>query len=184
MAANSEKDFSAQAAGLAPVPFAVGFNRNNGESFVYGCVIFGILVAVIGVVAQVPYLTLVSVVPVGIAYWHYPMIEKDLPQLGANNGGLFVERIGQLNWSAIRKIDLKRTSVRNILLVRLEILLSCPLEEAVVQAHTFPMWKNFMMRNWKKTRQENGTALIAVDLHTLTGDPEEILSRIRAFRSA
>jgi hypothetical protein len=184
MAANSEKDISAQAAGLAPAPFAIGFNRNNGESFVYGCLVFGILISVVGVAAQVPYLALGSVIPVGIAYWHYPMIEKGLPQLGANSSGLFVERIGQISWSAIRDIKLKQTSVRNIMLFRLEVLLNRPVEDAVTQAHTFPLWKNFMMRNWKKTRQKDGETLIAIDLHTLTGDPDDILSRIRAFKSA
>ena len=136
----------------------------------------------IGAVGGLPLLALASLAPFGIAYWHYPMIEKGKPQLGANEEGLYVERIGFIDWAAIRMTDVKRTSVRNIELVRLDVLLTRSLDDAVTKAQTFPVWKKFMMRNWKRTPREHGRELLAINLHTLAADPEEILSRIRAFK--
>jgi hypothetical protein len=167
-----------------PEPFAVGFNRSQSESIVYGSLVLGILFAVIGAVGSLPLLALAALAPLGIAYWHYPMIEKGIPQLGANEDGLYVERIGFIDWAAIGTADIKRTSVRSIELVRLDVLLTRSLEDAVEKAQTVPVWKKFMMRNWKRTRREHGQDLIAINLHTLAADPEEILSRIRAFMFA
>lgn len=114
-----------------PVPFAIGYNRSQGEGLVYGCMLLGLIMVVVGIAADLPLLSLAALVPLGIAYWHYPMVEKGHPQLGANEDGLFVERIGFINWAAVHEIDIKRTSVRNIILVRLEIQLNCPLKEAI-----------------------------------------------------
>lgn len=182
MAAKKEAVKQEESVKPTPVPFTVGFNRSQSESIVYGSLILGILFAVIGIVGNLPLLALAALAPLAIAFWHYPMIEKGKPQLGANEDGLYVERIGFIDWAAIRMTDVKRTSVRNIELVRLDVLLTRSLDDAVTKAQTFPVWKKFMMRNWKRTPREHGRELIAINLHTLAADPEEILSRIRAFK--
>lgn len=182
MAAKTEAVSKEETAKPEPVPFTVGFNRGQSEGIVYGSLLLGILFAVIGIVGGLPLLAVAAIAPLGIAYWHYPMIEKGRPQLGANEDGLYVERIGFIDWAAIRMTDVKRTSVRNIELVRLDVLLTRPLDNAVTKSQTFPVWKKFMMRNWKRTPREHGRELIAINLHTLAADPEEILSRIRAFK--
>lgn len=182
MAANSEKEISDPVAGFAPASFAVGFDRKQGESFVYGCVVFTILVAVVGVAAQVPYLALGSLVPLAIAYWHYPMIEKGLPQLAADRSGLFVERLGLIDWAAIQGFDLRKTSVRNIILVKLDIGLNRPVDQAVIRPHQVPFWKKVMMRNWKINHGGDKNC-VTVELHPLVGSPEEILSRLQTFKS-
>lgn len=166
----------------AAVPFTVSFNRSQSEVIVYGCLALGILFAAIGVFTGVHLLTLAAIAPIAMAYWHYPMIEKGKPQLGANEEGLYVERIGFIDWSAIRMTDVKRKTVRNIEQVRLDVLLTRPLDNALTRAQPFPFWKKYMKRNWKRSRREHGRELIAIDLHTLAADPDEILSRIRAFK--
>ncbi|MCV0428936.1 MAG: hypothetical protein K5905_26070, partial [Roseibium sp.] len=131
---------------------------------------------------DIPLLALAAIAPLAMAYWHYPMVERGKPQLGANEEGLYVERIGFIDWAAIRMTDVKRTTVRNMELVSLDVLLTRPLENAVSQAQSFSIWKKFMMRNWKRTPREHGRELIAINLHTLAADPDEILNRIRAFK--
>ncbi|GAB4516125.1 MAG: hypothetical protein Tsb0019_15330 [Roseibium sp.] len=182
MAARKEAETGGESTRPAPVPFTVGFNRSQSEGLVYGSLILGLIFAVIGIAGGLPLLTLAALAPLGIAYWHYPMIERGRPQLGANEEGLYVERIGFIDWSAIRMTDVKRTSVRNIELVRLDVLLTRPLDDAVTRAQSFPVWKKFMMRNWKRSPREHGRELIAINLHTLAADPDEILERIRAFK--
>jgi hypothetical protein len=182
MAAKTEAETPEETAKPVPTPFTVGFNRGQSEGIVYGCALLGVLFAVIGLVGDLPLLALAGAAPLAMAYWHYPMIEKGKPQLGANEEGLYVERIGFIDWAAIRMTDVKRTSARNMELVRLDVLLTRPLENAVTKAQSFPLWKKFMMRNWKRTPREHGRELIAINLHTLAADPDEILSRIRAFK--
>jgi len=167
----------------AAVPFTVSFNRRQSEGIVFGCALLGLAFAAAGLAGGLPLLALAALAPFAIAYWHYPMVEKGKPQLGANEEGLYVERIGFIDWAAIRMMDVKRTSVRNIELVRLDVLLTRPLDAAVAKAQTFPIWKKIMMRNWKRIKREHGRELIEIDLHTLSADPDEILSRIRAFKA-
>ncbi|GAA0778181.1 hypothetical protein E1180_06610 [Roseibium denhamense] len=166
----------------APKPFTVGFNRRTSEGLFYGCIGIGIVFAAVSVVGGLPLLAPAAIAPFAMAYWHFPMIEKGKPQLGANEEGLYVERIGFIDWSAIRMTDVHRTKVRNNEQVKLHVLLTRSLEDAVSQAQTCPFWKKFMMRNWKRTPREHGRELIAINLHTLEADPEEILSRIRTFK--
>lgn len=182
MAAKTEADQPEENSKPVPMPFTVGFNHGQSAGIVYGSALLGVLFAVIGLVAGLPLLALAGLAPLAMAYWHYPMIEKGKPQLGANEEGLYVERIGFIDWAAIRMTDVKRTSARNMELVRLDVLLTRPLENAVSKAQSFPLWKKFMMRNWKRTPREHGRELIAINLHTLAADPDEILSRIRAFK--
>lgn len=182
MAADKEAEKHEDSERQEPVPFTVGFNRSQSEGLVYGSLLLGLIFAAIGIAGGMPLLAVASLAPIAIAYWHYPMIEKGRPQLGANEDGLYVERIGFIDWAAIRMTDVKRTSVRNIDVIRLDVLLTRPLDNAVVKSQTVPFWKKFMMRNWKLTPREHGRELIAVNLHTLAADPDEILTRIRAFK--
>lgn len=180
--ATTEKNIAEENEKPAPVPFTVSYNRQQSESIFYGCLVLGACFAAVGVAGGLPLLAFASLAPFAFAYWHFPMIEKGKPQLGANEEGLYVERIGFIDWAAIRMTDVKRTSVRNIELVRLDVLLTRPLDAATAKAQTFPFWKKFMMRNWKRIKREHGRELIEIDLHTLSANPDEILSRIRAFK--
>ncbi|WP_395174323.1 hypothetical protein [Roseibium alexandrii] len=166
----------------APAPFTIGYDRRNSEAIVYGCMLLAGLFAVVSVVSGMYLLLFAALGPAVIAYWHFPMLEKKRPQLGANEDGLFVDRIGFIDWGAIRMIDLTRTSVRSIELIKLNVLLTRPLEDAVTQGQYTPLWKRFTMRNWKRSKREHGRELISVNLHTLVGDPDEVLTRIRTFK--
>ncbi|PVB62993.1 hypothetical protein [Labrenzia sp. 011] len=166
----------------AAMPFTVSFNRSQSEVIFYGCLVLGVVFAAISAFTGIYLLAMAAAAPIVIAYWHYPMIERGKPQLGANEEGLYVERIGFIDWSAIRMTDVKRKTVRNVEQVRLDVLLTRPLDNAVTRAQSAPFWKKYMKRNWKRSRREHGRELIAIDLHTLAADPDEILDRIRAFK--
>lgn len=165
-----------------PRPFAIGYIKSNGEAIVYGGLMFGLGFVVLGLFGGIKPMALLAIVPLLVALWHYPMIERKDPQLGANEEGMFVERIGFIDWSAIRHMELARTSVRSIELVTLEVDLTRPLPDAVRQKHMFPLWKSAMTRNWRVLRKADGTDHLTVRLNTLDGAPEEILARLQAYR--
>jgi len=166
----------------APSPFTIGYERRNSEVIVYGCAFVVVMFTVIGIVTGTYLLFFAALGPAAIAYWHFPILERNRPQLGANEEGLFVDRIGFIDWGAIRMIDVNRTKVRSNTLVKLNILLTRPLENAVTHGQHTPLWKRFTLRNWKRSKREHGRELIAINLHTLVGDPDEVLSRIRSFK--
>lgn len=165
-----------------PRPFAVGYKKASGEAIVYGGLLFGLGFVVLGLFGDIKPLALLAVVPLVIAFCNYPLIDSKQPQLGANDDGLFVERVGFIDWANIRAMELSRTAVRSIELVTLEIDLTRPLAEAVRKRQVFPLWKTVMVRNWRMRRNPDGTDHLAVRLNTLTGDADEILSRLKAYR--
>ncbi len=167
-----------------PRPFAVGYPKSSGEAIVYGGLLFGAGFVILGLFGGIKPMALLSIIPLLVAFWHYPLIDTGQPQLGANDDGLFVERIGFIDWAAVRNMQIARTSVRSIELITLEIDLTRPLSEAVEKKQLFPLWKSVMTRNWKAFRQPDGTDHLSVRLNTLTGDPDEILDRLRAYRPA
>lgn len=182
MAAIKQASAKEEVTKTEPVPFTVGFNRSQSQAIVFGCLLLGIVFAAIGLLGNMPLMLLAAAAPIASAYWYYPMVEKGKPQLGANEEGLYVERIGFIDWGAIRMTDVKRAKARNVEQVRLDVLLTRSLEAAVTNTQTVPVWKKYMMRNWKRTRREHGRELISVDLHTLDADPDEVFERIRAFK--
>ncbi|TYC52778.1 hypothetical protein FMN50_16415 [Rhodobacterales bacterium] len=184
MAAIREAEAKEEDKQTEPVPFTVSFNSTQSKGIVFGSLAIGIMFAAIGLIADIPLLILAAAAPLASAYWYYPMIETGRPQLGANEDGLYVERIGFIDWGAIRMTDVKRKKVRNVVeQIHLDVLLTRSMEAAVNKGQTTPLWKKYMMRNWKRTKREHGRELIAIDLRTLDADPDEILTRIRAFKA-
>lgn len=173
--------FAALEAGSKAEPFAVGFRKSDGEALVYGTVFLGVIFLVVGIVAGMPLLSAGALVPLAISFWHYPMIDRSVPQLGANKDGLFVERLGFLDWGAVKSLDLTRTSVRSIQLVHLNIHLTRPVAEAKAKPQAFPVWKQVMMRNWRIETDKTGAETLRVQLNTLNADPDDILARIKDF---
>ncbi|WP_417685234.1 hypothetical protein [Roseibium sp.] len=165
-----------------PAPFAIGYIKSSGEALVFGGILFGVGFLVLGLFGDMRPLVFLSIVPLAVSFWHYPMIDTKDPQLGANDDGLFVERLGFIDWASIRHMELSRTAVRSIELVALEVDLTRPLAEAVHKKQMFPLWKSAMTRNWRASRQADGTDHLTIQLNTLAGKPEHILARLRAYR--
>lgn len=165
-----------------PVPFAIGFRKSSGEAIVFGGALLGAGLLLPALLTGHQLLALSALIPLLTAFWHYPMIDRSHPQLGANGDGLFVERLGFLDWGAVTSLELRRTAVRNIELVTLAIGLTRPVEEAVSKPQAVATWKRLMLRNWTREAKEDGNSLLLVRLDTLTGNPEDVLNRIRSYR--
>ena len=166
-----------------PQPFATSYVKSKGEPLVYGGLVMAVFFIVASVASGAPEYAASALVPLAVAFWFYPMIDTRHPQLGANGDGLFVERIGFINWASISSFGIFETSVRNIALRRLQVTLNCPLAEAVAKPQKVPFWKMAMSRNWSRHTLENGAERIDIELHPLRGTPEDILNRVRAYRN-
>ncbi len=166
-----------------PEPFAIGFEKSTGEAMVYGAVFFAVIFLAVSLATGQPLVALGALIAASVGFWHYPMFEKGQPQLGANLDGLFVDRIGFLDWASVGKLELSRTSVRSIRLVHLHITLNRPLADAVAKPQVFPFWKKLMMRSWSLDRSSQEAPVLRIELHPLTKDPDAVLDRIRRYRN-
>lgn len=180
---NAQPDpFANLEAGLRAEPFAVGFRKSDGEALVYGTLLLGAILVITGIFAAMPLISAAALVPLSIAFWHYPMLDKSVPQLGANKDGLFVERLGFIDWGAISALSVNRSSVRSIQLAHLDITLTRPVKDALAKPQTFPFWKRLMMRNWTVQANLEAADRIRIQLHPLNADPGDVVARIKAFR--
>ncbi|MTI18728.1 hypothetical protein E1162_15895 [Rhodobacteraceae bacterium RKSG542] len=161
-------------------PFAVGFKKKSGEPLVYGSFLLAACMLAVFLITGSPEWGLIAIPMLGLAYWYYPMI-AGWPQLGANDDGLFVERIGFIHWACVEKVSLYETSVRTLVLHRAQIILNRNLEEAIAKREAVAWWRYPMMRNWSLKKLENQRVMIDVQLHTLSGDPHEICRALNAF---
>lgn len=165
-----------------PSSFAIGYTRSAGEPLVYGGLIIGLICLVISVTGQDPEFALAAVAALAVAYWYYPLVERNSPQLGANSRGLYVAGIGFLDWGSIGKLELFETSVRSLRLYKLKIILNRPVEDAIAERELSRPWRMLMTRNWTRRTAETGD-LIEVDLHPLAGVPGDILAGLRAYKN-
>lgn len=164
-----------------PEPFATGYAKGAGEGIVYGgaAVAVGALVfALVGYTVALG----VALVAAALAAWFYPTVTRE-PQVGAREDGLFVDGIGFLDWSAVSALTLHSTAVRSIMLTKLVIQLNTDMDKAVAKPQRQPFWRSLMMRNWRLKKDADGHPAVVVDLHTLRMPPEQVLSRLRQFRS-
>lgn len=165
----------------AGAAFAVGFDRSSGDLLVYGMAMVGAVLLVSGIGSGNTMLTAATLLPLALAFRNYPLIDRSAPQLGANGQGLFVERLGFISWAEIADLDLQQTSVRNMLLARLIVTLHRPLNETAIQPHAVPVWKRFMMKNWRHRKVPDGGCQLILDLHPLTEQAEDVMARLCRF---
>ena len=129
------------------VAFAVGYRKNSGDMMVYG----GGAVTLIGVVATVvnaqPAFMIASLAGTISAFYFWPTMAFDRPQLGADARGIYVAHVGLIRWSAVADWWVERRALRTMHLATLEIRLAVPLEEALEEAESVPGAERFMSRN-------------------------------------
>ncbi|MXN66025.1 hypothetical protein GR183_14015 [Stappia sp. GBMRC 2046] len=163
-----------------PRPFAVGYRRGAGEPLVYGAVVVAGIFVAAAMIQHEPLILLGILPALWCAYRYYPMIEAKMPRLGANADGLFVDGIGFLDWSSIGSVDLFETSVRNMHLSSLRIVLNRPFEDAISRPQTRAPWRQLMTRSWSLHPGDTVDGL-EVELHSLAANPHEVHDRIMDY---
>lgn len=162
-----------------PPPRSLGVNylSGTGDMMAYG----GVVLAGLGVLAffvQGQFVFLLMV-PVGLAVsaYFYPLIEEGVVRLGADQHGLFFERLGIIPWAAIKSVRHEQRALRTLRLHTLRVELRAAPESVVTEHDPAPFWKAFMAKAWKR---EGNTIL--VELHPLAKDPVNLVDRLLAFR--
>ncbi|WP_310621022.1 hypothetical protein [Flexibacterium corallicola] len=161
-------------------PFAVGFKKKAGEPLVYGSFLMGAVAFGLFLVTRELGFALASVPAFMLSYWYYPMI-ANWPQIGANSEGLFLERLGFIEWSSIESVEFYKTSVRSMVFKCLRVRLHSSLESCAVKKEVFPFWRRFMFRNWKRVPLEGQREMILVPLHVLNADAEQVYRQTKGF---
>lgn len=163
-----------------PRAFAVGYRAHSGDLMVYG----GGALTLIGVLATVvqgtPVYLLASIVGTLSALYFQPTIDLKTPQLGANQQGLYLARIGFMPWEEIAEIRVERRALRTMNLATLIVRTAHPLAQSVTEPDRVPFLARFTSRNARVSR--DGT--IRAPLHPLAMNPDVIETRLRALYAA
>ncbi|GAB5377005.1 MAG: hypothetical protein AcusKO_34670 [Acuticoccus sp.] len=163
-----------------PRAFAAGYRAHSGDLMVYG----GGALTLIGVLATVvqgtPVFLVASLVGTLSALYFQPTIDLKTPQLGANQHGIYLARIGFIPWEEITEIRVEHRALRTMRLATLIVRTGRPLAEAVSEPDRVSVLARFTARNARVSH--NGT--IRAPLHTLSMDPPVIETRLRALYAA
>lgn len=161
----------------APRSLGVNYVSGAGDMMVYG----GVVVVALGVLATFvqgnP--VFLTMCPIGLAVsaYFYPLIEKGVVRIGADNRGLFFEGLGILPWQAIKAVHHQQRALRTLRLHTLYVELNGAPADVVIEPSPAPVWKQFMAKAWKS----HGTVITA-ELHPLAKDPVELVNRLLAFK--
>lgn len=151
--------------------YTVAYDRDDAPFPVYVMAFLAAALMLAWIVTGTPILFLLGAVALGLAYYHFPLLETGRPRLGANQYGLFIEGFGIIQWRAIDRIEHVVFAVRVLTLNELQIALKQPLTTALIADWRNVPWYRMPMRlPWKMAH----TNVIRVALDPLEGDPEEI----------
>lgn len=160
-----------------PRSLAVNYVSSAGDMMVYG----GVVVAALGVLAMFvqgnPVFLLMCPIGLVVAAYYYPLIEKGVVRLGADQRGLFFEGLGIVPWEAIKAVHHQQRALRTLRLHTLFVELTGAPSDVVIDPSPLPAWKQFMAKAWKG----HGTVITA-ELHPLAKDPVELVDRLLAFK--
>ncbi len=167
----------------AQASLATGYERQSGEMMVYGGTFFGMLLLLAAVMSATPGLYAVAFAMLGCAFYFYPMVKPERPQLAIEPKGLYLDGLGWLPWTAIRDVRMFDQAVRTIRNSQLDLTLAGKANELVLPGGDRDMLREFMTRIWSIRRAPNNAdaSLVRVRLEPLRATPEEILACIRRY---
>ena len=161
----------------APRSVGVNYLPGSGDMMAYG----GLVVFALGVLAFLVQgnSVFLFMCPIGlvVSAYFYPLIEKGVVRLGADQRGLFFEGLGIVPWDAIKAVHHQQRALRTLRLHTLYVELSDRPEAVAIDPSPLPSWKRFMAKAWKG----HGTVITA-ELHPLAKDPSNLVDRLLAFR--
>ncbi len=161
----------------AGTPLAIGYRSGSGDTLVYGSFMVAALGVLLAFTTEQPWFLILAACGFWGAYYYHPYIETKRPQLGANQNGLYLERLGFLSWGDIADMELFETSVRSIRLQTLKVSLHRPLSDSVAKPEKFNPFRVLMIRCWRQT----GATSLEIAVHTLEANPNNLLHRLRSF---
>ena len=154
--------------------FTAGYDPKSGEFLVYGAFFVAALSALIAFLREASAALILTAVCVAAALYYRPLIDVDRPQIIADDGGLTLEGLGTIAWTDIERMSVRRTAVRQIETVYLDLALKRPVRAAAIDKDPRPRWRQWTTKNWRKT----GDRAIRVTLHSLSEPPNKVLAAI------
>lgn len=158
-------------------PFATGYRPHGGDMMVYGGGTLTLVGAVAAVVNAEPWFFLAGLVGALTAFHFHPTLETGRAQLGADHRGVFVDRVGLIDWSAVVDMRIERRTLRTMNLAWLVLMLDRPVSAALLVPDRVPPLRRLTSRNARVSKRA-----VRVPLHTLAMPTAGIEARLAALR--
>ncbi|MEL6373035.1 MAG: hypothetical protein AAFR04_03620 [Pseudomonadota bacterium] len=125
-------------------------------------------------------ISLLLVVLFGVAaFYFYPLTEKERPQLGAGEYGIFIGGLGIIDWRGVSDIHMRERAVRTIIVRELCVDLARPLDEALLRDWRLASIVRLLMRlPWRM----EGDQRIIIKTEPLAEPGTKILARLIELR--
>ena len=158
--------------------FAVGFDEKSGEMLVYGGYVATFVLLVAALTRAEPAFAAASLVSLGVALYHRPMVERGKTQLMISSLGIAVSGLGTLPWEAIARTEITHHAVRTIPNAHLRIHLRAPLGDVLMResGRRVPAW--LFYRCWR-VRDDDQVVVKLEPLATVAADVDKALSTLR-----
>jgi hypothetical protein len=151
--------------------YTVGYGQQKGQFRVFVLAGLGIALSVAAFYSGSELLLALGVAALGTAYYFFPLIESDRTRLGANQYGIFIEGLGLIGWRSIERIDTAHIAVRTMMTHELQIMLSQPLQKALLADwRKIPFYRLLMRLPWTMSQGN----LIRINLEPFADPPDEI----------
>ncbi len=158
----NEKEFSG---------YTVGYSRDETQFPVYVVVLASAFLLTAAFYTGITWLLALAVAAAGWAYYNFPLLEPNKPQIGANEYGIFVCDFGIIRWSAVGRIDMVPIAERVLTVHELQIVLKQPLGKALVTDwRSMPFWRSLMRLPWTMTHDN----VVRVRVDSFDQPPDEI----------
>ncbi len=165
--------------GIYPNEFTVCYGSGRGDFRVYVTGFIGLACIIFFVVSGEPLGLALALPFLCAAFYFFPLLEKKVPRLGANQYGIFIDGFGLIDWRSIKEIAVKTYAVRSIRNEQLTIELSRSVEQSLIKDwRDVPIYRLLMKLPWNL----KGERTIVIVLEPFSVNSEEILSTLRRMK--
>ena len=160
--------------------FTVCYGSDRGDFRFFVSALIGSVSVIVLVVAGQPLALAVALLFLGSAYYHFPLVEKKVPRLGASQYGIFVDGFGIIDWRAVADIEIRTYAVRSIENKELVIELNRDVDAALISDwRKLPIYRLLMKLPWR-LRDER---VLSVQLEPFSINKDKLLETLQRMRS-
>lgn len=165
------------AAGDLRPPFRVYFDRHLAGMWIHlpGMVAFFLIIT--GFFAGDAAVMLLSILPMGVAFYHQPLI-RDMPQIEVSADGLFLDGLGLICWEDIIAVELEEMEIGGRPYAELQIQTKDTIETVLEDQRGLTLARSIQVMVWRLDDLDE----LTVKLNRLRVDTSDLMAEIRHRR--
>ncbi len=160
--------------------FTVCYGSDRGDFRFFVSALIGCVSVLVFLVVGQPLALATALLFLCSAYYHFPLVEKKVPRIGASQYGIFVDGFGIIDWRAVKDIEIRTYAVRSIENKELIIELNRDVDAALISDwRKLPVHRLLMKLPWR-LRDDR---VLSVLLEPFAVDKDKLLETLQQMRT-